>query len=238
MQATMASSRPALCSARMSTQAAGPSPKLAAVRSARSAVPAAFKLGSKLATSQIQKNRSSSLVVKAAVGDKEVTAIKQTGNTSKYLALLGLKHKNLGFDYQGVEIIQVTREDLLAVAASLYTDGWNYLRNQCGYDSEPGGDLVSVYHLAKVDINTTDESPGPEEVCIKCFLPRDDPTCPTVYWIWQTADWQERETYDMYGIVYTGHPHLTRILMPEHWKGWPLRKDYVTPDFYELQDAY
>ena len=87
-------------------------------------------MGSKLATSQIQKSRSSSLVVKAAVGDKEVTAIKQTGNTSKYLALLGLKHKCRGFDYQGVEIIQVTREDLLAVAASLYTDGWNYLRNQ------------------------------------------------------------------------------------------------------------
>jgi len=232
----MASSRTALFSARTTTQAAGPSPKLAAVRTARSVVPAAFKFGPALAGARVQQQRrGAALVVKAA---EEETAIKQTGNTSKYLALLGLKHKCLGFDYQGVEIIQVRREDLLAVCASLYTDGWNYLRNQCGYDSEPGGDLVSVYHLVKVDPETNDDTPAPEEVCVKCFLPRDDPKCPTVYWIWQTADWQERETYDMYGIEYTGHPHLTRILMPEHWKGWPMRKDYVTPDFYELQDAY
>mmetsp|Transcript_22248 Transcript_22248/g.48884 ORF Transcript_22248/g.48884 Transcript_22248/m.48884 type:complete len:239 (-) Transcript_22248:253-969(-) len=238
MQATMASVRnsAALCSARTTTQAAGPSPKLAAVRPARSAAPAALRLGAKLAAKQTV-SRNPRLVVRAAEAE-ESTAIKVTGNSSKYLAKLGLKHKCLGFDYQGVEIVQVMREDLLAVCASLYTDGWNYLRNQCGYDSEPGGDLVSVYHLAKLDPNTNDDTGPPEELCIKCFLPRDDPTCPTVYWIWQTADWQERETYDMYGIIYTGHPKLTRILMPEHWKGWPMRKDYVTPDFYELQDAY
>jgi NAD(P)H-quinone oxidoreductase subunit J len=160
------------------------------------------------------------------------------GTVSKYLAQNGLKHKSLGFDYQGVEMVQVMREDLMAVSAAIYTDGWNYLRNQCGYDSEPGGDLVSVYHLCKMDPETNDSTPAPEEVCIKVFLPREDPTCPSVFSIWQTADWQERETYDMYGIVYTDHPHLTRILMPEHWEGWPMRKDYITPDFYELQDAY
>ena len=65
------------------------------------------------------------------------TAVKVTGNSSKYLAKLGLKHKCLGFDYQGVEIIQVTREDLLAVCASLYTDGWNYLRNQVTNSMSP-----------------------------------------------------------------------------------------------------
>ena len=77
-----------------------------------------------------------------------------------------------------------------------------------------------------------------EEVRIKVFLPRLDPRCPSVYWIWKTADWQERETFDMYGIIYEGHPNLKRILMPEDWIGYPMRKDYVTPDFYELQDAY
>lgn len=183
------------------------------------------------------KTNARGMQVVRAEGE-ETTAVVKSGSVSKYLAKLGLKHKSLGFDFSGVEMVQVMREDLLSVSAALYTDGWNYLRNTCGYDSEPGGDLVSVYHIAKLDPNTTDESPPPEEVCLKVFLPRDDPRCPTVFWIWQTADWQERETYDMYGIVYEGHPHLCRILMPEHWEGWPMRKDYITPDFYELQDAY
>ena len=99
---------------------------------------------------------------------------------------------------------------------------------------EPGDDLVSFYHLTKL----SDNAVQPEEVRIKVFLPRENPVVPTVYWIWRTADWQERETFDMYGIVYDGHPNLKRVLMPEDWVGYPLRKDYVSPDFYELQDAH
>jgi NADH-quinone oxidoreductase subunit C len=48
---------------------------------------------------------------------------------------------------------------------------------------------------------------------------------PSVVSVWPTADWHERETYDFYGIEFTGHPDLTRILLPEDWVGWPLRKD-------------
>jgi NAD(P)H-quinone oxidoreductase subunit J len=106
---------------------------------------------------------------------------------------------------------------------------------QCGYDSGAGSDLVSTYHLAKL---TDNPETKPEEVKVKVFLPRNDPKVPSVYWIWKSADWQERETYDMYGIIYEGHPNLKRILMPEDWVGYPMRKDYITPDFYELQDAY
>jgi NAD(P)H-quinone oxidoreductase subunit J len=98
----------------------------------------------------------------------------------------------------------------------------------------PGQDLVSVYHLIKI----SDNADRPAEVRVKVFLPRENPTVPSVYWIWKAADWQEREAYDMFGIIYEGHPNLKRILMPEDWVGWPLRKDYVSPDFYELQDAY
>jgi NAD(P)H-quinone oxidoreductase subunit J len=105
---------------------------------------------------------------------------------------------------------------------------------QCAYDQGPGQDLVSVYHLVKL----TDNASKPEEVRVKVFVPREDPRVPSVYWIWKAADFQERESYDMYGIVYEGHPNLKRILMNEDWVGWPLRKDYISPDFYELQDAY
>ncbi|KAJ4736362.1 hypothetical protein LUZ62_010123 [Rhynchospora pubera] len=76
-----------------------------------------------------------------------------------------------------------------------------------------------------------------EEVCIKVFVPRKNPRIPSVFWIWRSADFQERESYDMLGISYENHPRLKRILMPESWIGWPLRKDYITPNFYEIQDA-
>ena len=77
------------------------------------------------------------------------------------------------------------------------------------------------------------------EVRIKVFLDREGtPSLPSIYGLFRGADWQERETFDMYGIQFEGHPHPKRLLMPEDWKGWPLRKDYVQPDFYEMQDAY
>ena len=105
---------------------------------------------------------------------------------------------------------------------------------QGAYDLGPGKELVSFYHLVKVE----DNGRIPQEVRLKVFLPRSNPVVASVYWIWKSADWQERESYDLLGIVYEGHPNLKRILMPEDWVGWPLRKDYVSPDFYELQDAY
>jgi NAD(P)H-quinone oxidoreductase subunit J len=146
----------------------------------------------------------------------------------------GFEHEALAADHLGVEILKVDREFLIPMSTALYAYGFNYMQCQCAYDQGPGQDLVSVYHLAKL----TDNASKPEEVRVKVFIPRDDPRVPSVYWIWKTADFQERESYDMYGIVYEGHPNLKRILMNEDWVGWPLRKDYISPDFYELQDAY
>jgi NAD(P)H-quinone oxidoreductase subunit J len=165
---------------------------------------------------------------------QEASEIVQAGKVSGWLQENGFENELMEPDHLGVEVIKVDSEVLIPVATALYAYGFNYLQCQGGYDTGPGGELVSFYHLIKL----SDNADRPEELRLKVFLPRDNPTVPSVYWIWKAADWQERETYDMYGIVYEGHPNLKRILMPEDWVGWPLRKDYISPDFYELQDAY
>lgn len=161
------------------------------------------------------------------------SAIVEAGQVSQWLTQNGFEHESLGPNTMGVEMIKVDKDFLIPLATALYAYGFNYLRCQCAYDAGPGDDLVSVYHLVKVDDNVEQ----PQEICVKVFVSRDDPRVPSVYWIWKSADFQERESYDMYGIVYEGHPNLKRILMPEDWVGWPLRKDYISPDFHELQDA-
>ena len=74
-----------------------------------------------------------------------------------------------------------------------------------------------VYHLLSI--------PNNGRFVLKVQVREDDPKVPTVTGVWPTANWLERETYDFYGIVFTGHPDLVRILLPEEWVGWPLRKD-------------
>jgi NADH-quinone oxidoreductase subunit C len=65
-----------------------------------------------------------------------------------------------------------------------------------------------------------------ERVIVKTFTNDPDPKLPSVYSIWRGADWMEREVYDMYGVEFTGHPDLRRILMPDEFTSFPLRKDY------------
>lgn len=151
----------------------------------------------------------------------EAAPIVEAGKVSRWLTENGFEHEALERDHQNVEILKVDRDFLLPMATALYAYGFNYLQCQGGYDAGPGDNLVSFYHLIKV----SDNADRPEEIRLKVFLPREDPRVPSVYWIWKSADWQERETYDMFGIVYEGHPNLKRLLMPEDWVGWPLRKD-------------
>jgi NAD(P)H-quinone oxidoreductase subunit J len=164
----------------------------------------------------------------------ESASIIQVGATSQWLTENGFDHESLEKDHLGIELIKVEPDYLIPISTALYAYGFNYLQCQGAYDLGAGKELVSFYHLIKVADNVT----TPEEVRIKVYLDREDPRIPSLYWIWKAADWQERESYEMYGIIYEGHPNLKRLLMPEDWVGWPLRKDYISPDFYELQDAY
>ncbi|MEY3735988.1 MAG: hypothetical protein RLZZ624_1047 [Cyanobacteriota bacterium] len=181
-------------------------------------------------------------------GSEALTATAPApGPLATWLASQGFAVDSLGADHLGVEILGVEPEALPLVATALKATGFDYLQCQGGYDEGPGGRLVSFYHLVKLaalaDRCSLDQplpaDQKPEELRLKVFLPRDgDLTIPSLYGLFRGADWQERETFDMYGINYAGHPHPKRLLMPEDWKGFPLRKDYVQPDFYEMQDAY
>jgi NADH-quinone oxidoreductase subunit C len=81
-----------------------------------------------------------------------------------------------------------------------------------------------VYHLFSYNHKNS--------VVIKTELPRENAEVHTISNIWKTADWYEREVYDMFGIKFTNHPDLRRILCPDDWEGYPLRKDYVTAETY------
>lgn len=109
---------------------------------------------------------------------------------------------------------------LLEVATGLRDDPelqMNYLRCVSGLD--PGGDrLRVVYHFVSMD--------RLHQLAVHVEVPREDPRVPSLAAHWSTADWQEREVFDLFGVSFEGHPDLRRILLPTEWEGHPLRKDY------------
>jgi len=95
----------------------------------------------------------------------------------------------------------------------------DYLADLCGNDyPDRRNRFEVVYNLFSIKHR--------HRLCLKVALSEDDPSVDSVVSIWNGANWHEREACDMYGIVFNGHPDLRRILMPEDWEGYPLRKDY------------
>jgi NADH-quinone oxidoreductase subunit C len=86
------------------------------------------------------------------------------------------------------------------------------------YPADKDRELHAVYHLQSMTYN--------RRIRLEVSVPDSDPHLPSVVATYPTADWHERETYDMFGIIFDGHPALTRILMPDDWPGYPQRKDY------------
>ncbi|MBB3110548.1 NADH-quinone oxidoreductase subunit C [Paenibacillus phyllosphaerae] len=120
-------------------------------------------------------------------------------------------------------MLTVRPEQWLAAAQTLRsTDGgtFDYLRNVSGVDYETH--LEVVYHLVSLVTK--------REATIKVKTNREQPSVPSVTPIWATANWNEREIYDLLGVAFPGHPDLRRIMMPDDWVGHPLRKDYVSLD--------
>ncbi len=84
------------------------------------------------------------------------------------------------------------------------------------YPAEPRFEVI--YHLHSIERN--------ERIRLKCRIGGTEPEIESVTPVWRGADWYEREVFDLFGVRFTGHPDLRRIMMPDDWEGYPLRKDY------------
>ncbi|NHC23938.1 NADH-quinone oxidoreductase subunit C [Nocardioides sp. IC4_145] len=125
--------------------------------------------------------------------------------------------------HRGEITFHVRRDGLPAVARALRDDPslrFEVLSGVSGvhYPDDKDRELHAVYHLLSMTWN--------RRVRVEVAVPDADPHLPSVVATYPTADWHERETYDMFGLVFDGHPALTRILMPDDWPGRPQRKDY------------
>lgn len=100
----------------------------------------------------------------------------------------------------------------------------DWLANLSGLDYVVEDQLAVVYDLWSFDLR--------HSFAVKVFCPREAPSIATVCDIWPAANWHEREAFDLFGIVFQGHPDLRRIVLSDDWVGFPLRKDYEFPREY------
>ncbi len=129
-----------------------------------------------------------------------------------------------GKTFRGELTININKDFIQRAAEFLYKDSesaFDYLSDLCGVDLsrlDRSNNFEVVYHLYSTKLN--------HRVRLKVKIPSSDPSIDTVTNVWKTADWHEREAYDMFGIIFNGHPNLERILTPDGFEGHPLRKDY------------
>ncbi|MEN8263248.1 MAG: NADH-quinone oxidoreductase subunit C [Nitrospirota bacterium] len=137
--------------------------------------------------------------------------------------------------------VSLKKEKIVEICRYLHDDPdiyMEYLADLCGVDyPEKRYRFEVVYNLYSLRHN--------HRLMLKAQLSEDDPNIDSVVEIWNGANWHEREACDMYGILFNNHPDLRRILMPEDWEGYPLRKDYPLkgPEeeykgFEELKDLH
>lgn len=130
-----------------------------------------------------------------------------------------------------LEVVENERHSHVRLAPEAYVAACEFLRDDDRTAFEQLHDLTAVdwidWFEVVVHLFSVRRKHG---LCLKVRTPsRDDATCPSVTPVWPAADWHERETWDLMGVKFVGHPHLRRILLPEDWQGHPLRKDEGNP---------
>ncbi len=133
--------------------------------------------------------------------------------------------------FVGEDIIHIKGFSNLDILKLFKDNGFNFLADMTAIDNLTLGGFERfsvVYHLLSHETK--------ERVTVKAYVPENQPELPSAESLWKTADWQEREIYDLFGISFKGHPNLTRIMNPDDYKGHPLRKDYPRLGMKERDD--
>jgi NADH-quinone oxidoreductase subunit C len=126
-------------------------------------------------------------------------------------------------EFGGQVSVILKKGKILQISRYLHDDpelSLDYLRDVCGVDylGKKEKRFEVVYHLYSMKHR--------HMLRLKAEVAEDDTTIDSVTAVWAGANWHEREAFDMYGIIFNGHPDLRRVLLPEDWEGYPLRKDY------------
>ncbi len=123
--------------------------------------------------------------------------------------------------------VKVDAKNLFEIASHLKNESkLNFDSLMClsGIDYGAENNLGVIYSLTSMKLK--------HKITIRVELPRENPQVDSVESLWRTADWHEREAYDLFGIRFNNHPDLRRILCPDDWEGFPLRKDYIVQEYY------
>ena len=133
-------------------------------------------------------------------------------------------------DSRGQTVVHVPRAAYLGLIKQLADDGYMQVSDLCAVDylTHPGRVLPDGFAAERFEVvvNLLDIEHR-RRLRVRVQIPVDDATCPTLFDVHPGTEAMEREAFDMFGIVFSDHPDLTRILMPEDWEGHPLRKDYA-----------
>jgi NADH-quinone oxidoreductase subunit C len=123
-------------------------------------------------------------------------------------------------------VIDVAADNLLRLALGLREIGFDRLGMVTAVDL--GDDFEMVYRVTSRSLTSS--------AFVKTRIGRVGPQVASLCEVWPAANWQEREVFDLFGIDFVGHPDMRRILLPEEWPGWPLRKDYDDPNVIRRPD--
>ena len=150
--------------------------------------------------------------------------IMNLGNSEEISAGIKIvEEKGIGYT------LTVEREDLFKAASALKEAGFDLFLFVSGIDYPESIKLTYRVYSSKRQ--------NKRAVMLKTEVPKSDPTVDSLVPLWSAANWHERETYDLYGVIFKGHPDLRRIFLPQDWVGYPLRKDYSDDHMTVMDDG-